>query len=70
MAIASEPGSQTINARQAYYERIASDHMTPLWEVLGALVPKQPNSPAQATLWRYATPVSYTHLTLPTKRIV
>ena len=55
MAIASEPGSQAINERQAYYERIASDHMTPLWEVLGALVPKQPNSPAQATLWRYAT---------------
>ena len=55
MAIASEPGSQAINERQAYYERIASDHMTPLWEVLGALVPKQPNSPAQPALWRYAT---------------
>jgi gentisate 1,2-dioxygenase len=55
MAIASEPGTQATNARQAYYERIASDHMTPLWEVLGALVPKQPNSPAQPALWRYAT---------------
>ena len=55
MAIASEPGTQAIKARQAYYERIASDHMTPLWEVLGALVPKQPNSPAQPALWRYAT---------------
>jgi gentisate 1,2-dioxygenase len=28
--------------------------MTPLWEVLGALVPPQPKSPAQAALWRYA----------------
>ncbi len=55
MAIANESGTQAIKARQAYYERIASDHMTPLWEVLGALVPKQPNSPAQAALWRYAT---------------
>ncbi len=42
------------NPRQQYYDRIARDHMTPLWEVLGALVPKQPNSPAQPTLWRYA----------------
>jgi gentisate 1,2-dioxygenase len=25
-----------------------------LWEVLGALVPKSPNSPAQPALWRYA----------------
>jgi gentisate 1,2-dioxygenase len=42
------------NAKQAYYDRIAKDHMTPLWEVLGALVPKSPNSPAQPALWRYA----------------
>ncbi|WP_430869521.1 gentisate 1,2-dioxygenase [Cupriavidus basilensis] len=28
--------------------------MTPLWEVLGALVPSQPRSPAHAALWRYA----------------
>jgi gentisate 1,2-dioxygenase len=42
------------SAKQAYYDRIAKDHMTPLWEVLGALVPKSPNSPAQPALWRYA----------------
>jgi gentisate 1,2-dioxygenase len=40
--------------RGAYYERIARHHMTPLWEVLGALVPPQPRSPAQPALWRYA----------------
>jgi gentisate 1,2-dioxygenase len=40
--------------RAAYYERIGAQHMTPLWEVLGALVPPQPRSPAQAALWRYA----------------
>ena len=28
--------------------------MTPLWEVLGALVPPQPRSPVQPALWRYA----------------
>lgn len=42
------------NQRQQYYDRIAQDNMTPLWEVLGALVPKQPNSPALPALWRYA----------------
>ena len=42
------------NQRQQYYDRIAKDNLTPLWEVLGALVPKSPNSPAQAALWRYA----------------
>ena len=42
------------NTKQAYYDRIAKDHMTPLWEELGALVPKSPNSPAQPALWRYA----------------
>ena len=40
--------------RAAYYERIGTQHMTPLWEVLGALVPPQPRSPAQPALWRYA----------------
>ncbi|MFZ9137799.1 MAG: cupin domain-containing protein, partial [Hylemonella sp.] len=28
-------------------------HLTPLWEVLHALVPPQPNSPCVSTLWRY-----------------
>ena len=39
--------------RADYYERIGTHHMTPLWEVLGALVPPQPRSPASAHLWRY-----------------
>jgi gentisate 1,2-dioxygenase len=43
-----------LEKRANYYERIGSQHMTPLWEVLGALVPPQPRSPALAHLWRYA----------------
>lgn len=39
--------------RQAYYERIARSHMTPLWEVLGALVPPAPRPVAAPALWRY-----------------
>ncbi|MFT7723052.1 MAG: gentisate 1,2-dioxygenase [Roseateles sp.] len=41
-------------ARAAFYERIGTHHMTPLWEVLGALVPPQPRSPLQAAIWRYS----------------
>lgn len=47
----------SIQARQqraAYYDRIGAHHMTPLWEVLHALVPSQPRPTAQAALWRYA----------------
>lgn len=40
--------------RAAFYERIGAQSMTPLWEVLSALVPPQPRSPLQAALWRYA----------------
>jgi len=40
--------------RRAYYERIGSHSMTPLWEVLGALVPPAPRTPVVPALWRYA----------------
>jgi len=40
--------------RHEYYERIAARHMTPLWEVLGALVPRSPRPEAVPAIWRYA----------------
>lgn len=40
--------------RRAYYDRIGIESMTPLWEVLGALVPHQPKSPAVPHQWKYA----------------
>lgn len=40
--------------RAAFYERIGAHNMTPLWEVLHALVPPQPRSVAKGALWRYA----------------
>ncbi len=40
--------------RKDYYDRIGVDSMTPLWEVLGALVPQQPRSPAAPHHWKYA----------------
>lgn len=46
--------AETLAARKAYYERIGGDSMTPLWEVLGALVPPAPRSPAVPHHWSYA----------------
>ena len=45
---------QTSQQRDEYYRRIAAHHLTPLWEVLGALVPPQPRTPVAAHRWQYA----------------
>lgn len=50
----SAPLNDTQRERHAYYERIAADNLAPLWEVLGALVPSAPRSPAVPALWRYS----------------
>ncbi len=39
--------------RSAFYARIDALGLTPLWEVLGALVPPQPNSPVAPVHFRY-----------------
>lgn len=41
-------------ARTHYYEYINQFSMTPLWEVLGRLVPKSPAPLIQPALWKYA----------------
>ena len=43
------PGS----ARKAFYDAIRAQHMTPLWEVLHALVPQQPATPCVPAFWAY-----------------
>lgn len=40
--------------RALYYQRISGQHLTPLWEVLHALVPPAPASKMLPALWRYA----------------
>lgn len=42
------------DARRAFYQRIDPANLTPLWEVLSALVPQTPRTDAQSALWRYA----------------
>jgi gentisate 1,2-dioxygenase len=49
----SQPASDPRAAREAYYRRIAEQHLTPLWEVLSALVPEKPQSPCVPAIWRY-----------------
>ena len=43
----------TTHERKAFYQRIDEHNLTPLWEVLGALVPPQPRTPCVPALWRY-----------------
>src|SRR5712692_515061 len=45
---------QASSERKAFYQRIDKENLTPLWEVLGALVPPQPASPCVPAQWRYA----------------
>ncbi|MDQ2802350.1 MAG: gentisate 1,2-dioxygenase [Pseudomonadota bacterium] len=40
--------------RQAFYDRIASNNLYPLWTTLGDLVPPEPRTAVQSKLWRYA----------------
>ena len=45
--------NQTDLMRQAYYDRIAPSHLTPLWEVLSALVTPEPQVQSAPTVWHY-----------------
>lgn len=51
--------SQGHNIRQAFYENIDPHNLTPLWEVLGALVPETPTPRAQAYKWDFAQARDY-----------
>jgi gentisate 1,2-dioxygenase len=43
----------TAQQRQQLYRDMEPHHLTPLWEVLHALVPPAPNTPCQPALWKY-----------------
>ncbi len=43
----------TESLRQQLYRDMSPLHLTPLWEVLHALVPSQPLSPCVSALWKY-----------------
>src|SRR5205823_1160627 len=41
--------------RKEFYGRISGENLTPLWEVLGDLVPQRPRTPCVPAFWRYET---------------
>ena len=43
----------TLQMRQQLYRDMEPLHLTPLWEVLHALVPQQPKTPCVAVHWKY-----------------
>jgi gentisate 1,2-dioxygenase len=42
-----------MDLRQQLYADMAPQHLTPLWEVLHALVPKEPATPCEPAHWKY-----------------
>ena len=42
-----------IATRRDFYARIRALHLTPLWEALHSLVPREPQTPCVPALWRY-----------------
>jgi gentisate 1,2-dioxygenase len=51
--MASVPKAQPAAGRQAFYQRMDRENLAPLWEVLHALVPPQPQSPCKPGYWNY-----------------
>jgi gentisate 1,2-dioxygenase len=51
--MASVPKTGTSSARQEFYRRMDRDNLAPLWEVLHALVPPQPQTPCKPGYWNY-----------------
>ena len=48
------PRATTQDERRRFYDEISGVNLTPLWEVLHALVPTAPASPCVPAHWRYA----------------
>ena len=46
--------TETAAERKAFYNAIGQHSMTPLWEVLHALVPPSPATPCVPVLWKYS----------------
>ena len=39
--------------RAAYYQQLSTQQLSPLWESLHSLVPKEPQPQAKAAIWEY-----------------
>src|SRR5262245_31394231 len=45
--------ANTTADREAFYQRLATKNMAPLWESLKKLVPREPTPNALPAIWRY-----------------
>jgi gentisate 1,2-dioxygenase len=50
---ALSPSFMSTDVRQRLYADMSAHHLTPLWEVLHALVPREPTSPCVPAFWKY-----------------
>ncbi|MBV1706386.1 MAG: gentisate 1,2-dioxygenase [Hyphomicrobiales bacterium] len=50
----TNPATHRDAARHAFYERISTQNLTPLWLSLANLVTPEPRSPCQPAAWRFA----------------
>src|SRR4051794_4931168 len=48
-----EPNVQQTPERLAFYNKIAQENMSALWNVMGALITPEPRSACQPALWRF-----------------
>ena len=53
-SVAGETAAPPQAARRAFYDAIGQQSMSPLWEVLHALVPQSPSTPCLPCHWKYA----------------
>ena len=60
--MASVPKAPAVAERDAFYRRMDGDNLAPLWEVLHALVPPQPQTPCVPACWNYKAIRPYTIL--------
>lgn len=51
--MSAQPQASIRSERAAFYRRLEEDHLAPLWEVLHALVPKEPATPCRPAHWNY-----------------
>jgi gentisate 1,2-dioxygenase len=51
---AADPAAALADTRRRFYDDISRHNLTPLWEVLHALVPKAPATPCVPAHWRWA----------------
>src|SRR5689334_10857724 len=53
MAATLYPKPETTAEREEFYQRLASKSIAPLWQVLGGLIPPEPQPLCQPAYWNY-----------------